>query len=99
MRVFISDSVSPDTAMLIVNALHFKASWAKSFEDGKKQEFTKEDGSKVSIPMMERVSIKQAVGQFTTDLVIGRSGSVTAVAIPYEVNQKMFLKNSTSDLR
>jgi len=80
----IIDSVSPDTAMLITNALYFKASWAKSFEDDKKQEFTKEDGSKVLIPMMKRVSIKQAVGRFTTNLVIGRSGSVTAVAIPYE---------------
>ena len=91
--------MSPDTAMLITNALYFKASWAKSFEDGKKREFTKEDGSKVLIPMMERVSIKQAVGRFTTNLVVGRSRNVTAVAILYEVNQKMFLKNSTSDLR
>merc|ERR1712209_209547 len=48
----IIDSVSPDTAMLIVNALHFKASWAKSFEDGKPQEFTKTDGTKTILNMM-----------------------------------------------
>jgi len=54
----IIDSVSPDTAMLIVNALHFKASWAKSFEDGKPQEFTKTDGSKTIINMMRRESKK-----------------------------------------
>merc|ERR1712038_851780 len=36
----IVDSVSPDTAALIVNALYFKASWAKSFEEGRPAEFT-----------------------------------------------------------
>merc|ERR1712223_2183872 len=80
----IIDSVSPDTAMLIVNALHFKASWAKSFEDGKPQEFTKTDGSKTIINMMRRESKKQAAGQFETELVKGRSNKCIALAIPYE---------------
>ena len=89
IRVFISDSVSPDTAMLIVNALHFKASWAKSFEDGKPQEFTKTDGSKTIINMMRRESKKQAAGRFETELVKGRSNKCIAVAIPYEVNDDL----------
>merc|ERR1711988_1250722 len=80
----IIDSVSPDTAMLIVNALHFKASWAKSFEDGKPQEFTKTDGSKTIINMMRRESKKQAAGRFETELVKGRSNKCIALAIPYE---------------
>merc|ERR1712018_752781 len=80
----IIDSVSPDTAALIVNALYFKASWAKSFEDGKPQEFTKFDGKKVVGPMMTRDSQKQAVAKFETELVQGRSKDVTAIAIPYK---------------
>jgi len=80
----IVDSVSPETAFLIVNALFFKASWAKSFDEGKPQEFTKINGNKVLIPMMNRDSKKQFVAQFTTELVEGRSDKCIALAIPYE---------------
>jgi len=80
----IVDSVSPETAFLIVNALFFKASWAKSFDEGKPTEFTKLSGQKVLIPMMNRDSKKQFVAQFTTDLVKGRSDKCIALAIPYE---------------
>lgn len=80
----IVDSVSPETAFLIVNALFFKASWAKSFDEGKPQEFTKLNGDKVLTPMMNRDSKKQFVAQFTTDLVKGRSDKCIALAIPYE---------------
>merc|ERR1711936_59271 len=80
----IIDQVSPDTAFLIVNALYFKASWAKSFEEGKSQEFTKFDGKKIIVPMMTRESKKQAAGRFTTELVKGRSDKCISVAIPYE---------------
>jgi serpin B len=80
----IIDQVSPDTAFLIVNALYFKASWAKSFEEGKPQEFTKFDGKKIIVPMMTRESKKQAAGRFTTELVKGRSDKCISVAIPYE---------------
>ena len=85
LHVYISDSVSPETAFLIVNALFFKASWAKSFDEGKPQEFTKINGQKVLTPMMNRDSKKQFVAQFTTDLVKGRSDKCIALAIPYEV--------------
>jgi len=80
----IIDSVSPDTAALIVNALYFKASWAKSFEDGKPQEFTIFNGKKVLVNMMTRDSQKQAVAKFETELVQGRSNKCIALAIPYE---------------
>ena len=85
LHIYISDSVSPETAFLIVNALFFKASWAKSFDEGKPQEFTKINGNKVLIPMMNRDSKKQFVAQFTTELVEGRSDKCIALAIPYEV--------------
>ena len=77
--------MSPETAFLIVNALFFKASWVKSFDEGKPQEFTKINGQKVLTPMMNRDSKKQFVAQFTTDLVKGRSDKCIALAIPYEV--------------
>jgi len=80
----IVDSVSPETAFLIVNAVFFNASWAKSFEEGKPQEFTKINGNKVLTPMMNRASKKQFVAQFTTELVEGRSDKCIALAIPYE---------------
>merc|ERR1712141_865962 len=70
----IIDSVSPDTAALIVNALYFKASWAKSFEEGKPAEFTKFNGRKVVVSMMTRDSQKQAVGRFNADIVNGPRG-------------------------
>jgi len=77
----IIDSVPSDTAALIINALYFKASWAKSFEDGKPQEFTMFNDSKVLVNMMTRDSQKQAVAHFSTDLIRGRA---VAVAIPYK---------------
>jgi len=82
----IIDSVSQDTAVLIVNALYFKASWAKSFKKGKKlQEFTKLDGQKVFTNMITRDSKKQAVARFTTNLLSGAGGDeCIALAIPYE---------------
>ena len=49
LHIYISDSVSPETAFLIVNALFFKASWAKSFDEGKPQEFTKLNGQKGAV--------------------------------------------------
>merc|ERR1712021_182692 len=83
----IIDSVAPDTAFLIVNALYFKASWAKSFDEGDLQEFTKLDGSRVTISMMRRESKKQAAGKFETELVKGRSNKCIALAIPYEADE------------
>jgi len=81
----IIDSVSPDTAALIVNALYFKASWAKSFEEGRPAEFTMFNNRKVIVPMMTRDSQKQAVGRFNSDIIKGNKGdSAIVVAIPYK---------------
>merc|ERR1712142_727267 len=82
----IVDSVDPNTAALIVNALYFKAPWAKSFDDGEEQEFTilSTRRQRKIIRMMTRDSQKQAVATFSTSLVQGKSDQVLAVAIPYK---------------
>ena len=74
----------PETTLLIVNALYFKASWSYVFdEDDRRQIFTKTDGTKVKIPMLTRISQQQIASKFETDIV--RNMPFTAVAIPYEV--------------
>ena len=92
----ILDSVPPETTLLIVNALYFKASWSYVFdENDERQQFTKADGSKVIIPMLTRISQQQTAAKFNTDLV--RNMPFTAVAIPYEVgyiNQIISCKSS-----
>merc|ERR1711992_119080 len=82
----IVDSVDPNTAALIVNALYFKAPWAKSFDDGEEQEFTilSTRRQRKIIRMMTRDSQKQAVATFSTSLVQGKSDQVLAVAKPYK---------------
>ena len=80
----ILDSVPPETTLLIVNALYFKASWSYVFDvDDTRRQFIKKDGSKVKIPMLTRISQQQTAAKFNTDLV--RNMPFTAVAIPYEV--------------
>ena len=91
IRISILDSVAPDTAFLIVNALYFKASWAKSFDEGDLQEFTNLDGKREPIRMLKRESKKQAAGRFETELVQGRSNKCITLAIPYEVRNYFFL--------
>merc|ERR1712241_130711 len=82
----IVDSVDPNTAALIVNALYFKAPWAKSFDEGEEQEFTilSLRRERKIIRMMTRDSQKQAVATFRTSLVQGTNDKVLAVAIPYK---------------
>ena len=77
--------MAPDAALLIVNALFFSGSWAKSFDEGKPQLFTLFNGTQILVPMMNRDSKKQVAAHFTTELVRGRSDKCIALAIPYEV--------------
>ena len=44
------------TAAVLTNAVWFKADWTVPFEDGATGEFTRGDGSKLSIYMMERIA-------------------------------------------
>lgn len=44
------------TAAVLTNAVWFKADWSVPFEDGSTGEFTRGDGTKMSIYMMERIA-------------------------------------------
>ena len=44
------------TAAVLTNAVWFKADWSVPFEDGRTGEFTRGDGSKLDIYMMERIA-------------------------------------------
>lgn len=47
------------TAAVLTNAVWFKADWTVPFEDGSTGEFTRGDGSKIDIYMMERLAPMQ----------------------------------------
>jgi len=49
-----ADSVGPDTRMVLVNAIYFKADWLDQFDanDTYDREFNLLDGSRVTVPMM-----------------------------------------------
>lgn len=47
------------TAAVLTNAVWFKADWTVPFEDGSTREFTRGDGSKIDIYMMERLAPMQ----------------------------------------
>ena len=52
----ILDEANPATKLLLINALYFKAQWAHPFckEVTKDDTFTKADGEKVTVPMMQQ---------------------------------------------
>lgn len=51
-----SGSFNHLTAAVLVNAVWFKADWSVPFDDGGSGEFTRGDGSKLDIAMMERIA-------------------------------------------
>ena len=78
----IINSVPPDVAFLIVNALYFKAAWTVVFDqDPEPQEFTLSSGRKIQVPMMSRTSFHNYAAKFTTDLLPNME--FLALAIPY----------------
>lgn len=72
----IVDSLDPVLAALLVNAIYFDAAWTMQFDpnDTRRQMFTREDGSVVSIDMMsmQNVEVRRAGGT-----------SYSAIELPY----------------
>ena len=86
-----TDSVPSETALLIVNALYFKAAWSYVFDEVVQQQpFTKTNGKRILIPMVKRTSRQQVATIFQSELV-SRQSNFTAVAIPYEVQRNLQL--------
>lgn len=52
-----ADSISPQTRLLLTNAVHFKAGWFSPFEveDTQDRNFTLVDGSLVRVPLMSKI--------------------------------------------
>ncbi|AKQ43003.2 hypothetical protein CP97_00340 [Aurantiacibacter atlanticus] len=80
------------TAAVLTNAVWFKADWTVPFEDGTTGEFTRGDGSKVPIYMMERLGSMQ----------YRETGDGQSVALPYGDGRfvmEVFLPKDISTLR
>lgn len=50
------DEIDPDTLLVLINAIYFKGSWTQAFDPAltSEQPFTREDGSEVMVPLMQR---------------------------------------------
>lgn len=80
------------TAAVLTNAMWFKADWTEPFEDGATGEFTRGDGSKLPIYMMERLESMQ----------YRETGDGQAVALPYGDGRfvmEVFLPKNMNTLR
>ena len=56
--LFGEDTITPDTLLVLANAIFFKAAWAAPFDEAATEEapFTRVDGSQVEVQMMRRQS-------------------------------------------
>ena len=81
------------TAAVLTNAVWFKADWTSPFEDGVQGEFTRGDGSKVPIYMMERLG----------SMHYRETRDGQAVVLPYGKSQRfvmeVFLPRDAQTLR
>lgn len=65
--------LDPNTAAILTNALYFKGKWRSPFVDSRSSQFTRGDGSKIAVDLMEQI------GRF--DYREDRNGQ--AIALPY----------------
>ena len=76
------ESVSADIALLIVNALYFKAPWNLKFDAiPELKPFTLTNGTKVLTKMMVGDSKNYASSTISIDKI----GEITALSVPYKV--------------
>lgn len=72
----IVDSLDPALAMLLANAIYFDGAWTTQFDpaDTRRQAFTREDGSTVTVDMMSLADL---------DVRRAHGGNYSAVELPY----------------
>jgi len=72
-------SIDPATRLVITNAIYFKGSWVKQFDEEKTTEenFRTGTGSTVRVPMMQRIDEDAIYGYAETD-------SLQVLSMPYE---------------
>ena len=79
---FFPDSIPADIALLIVNALYFKAPWNLKFDTiPEPQPFTLTNGTEVLTKMMVGDSKNYASSTINIDKI----GEITALSVPYKV--------------
>ena len=79
---FFPDSIPADIALLIVNALYFKAPWNLKFEAlPDLKPFTLSNGTEVQTKMMVGDSKNYA----SSNINIDKIGEITALSVPYKV--------------
>jgi serpin B len=92
-KIVSPDSLGPDTAALLTNALHFKGKWSDPFEDVVDRPFTRGDGSRVTMKMMRQA------GSYR----YRRTEEGQAVALPYgregRFVMEIFLPRDAATLR
>jgi serpin B len=75
--------LTPETVLVLTNAIYFNAAWAYPFNESDTQdgEFSKSDGAKVTVPMM----------QGTKEIPYGAGAGYEAVMVPYDGNELSML--------
>ena len=75
----ILDELNPTSLLVMLNAVNFKATWTDQFDknDTKEENFTLDNGTKKSLPMMHRKAFIQCYGNDT----------YTALMLPYGGNE------------
>ena len=79
---FFPDSIPADIALLIVNALYFKAPWNLKFDTiPEPQAFILTNGTEVQTKMM----IGDSKNYASSTINIDKIGEITALSVPYKV--------------
>lgn len=80
----IIDELNPQDLLILMNAVYFNATWTEKFDekDTKQEAFTKADGSKETIPMMQRKARIQ----------YNESDMFTAISLPFGSGDKWSMR-------
>lgn len=75
-------TVTPDTKMILVNAIYFLADWATAFDPADTYDagFTRLDGSSVTVPMM-RMSLEEVEDE---GIEVGWTNDASVIKLPYQ---------------
>ena len=83
-QLFSEGSLSRETALVLANALYFKAFWEEPFEPQytQKQEFTRTNGEKVKVAMMRKGSVERS--EHLPELQYVKQNWGQTVILPYQ---------------
>jgi serpin B len=87
IREMITPPLSPDIAMLLINAIYFNGKWKYEFDEANTSDmpFYPEDGPEVNVPMMNQelnVKINSQAGFMMLELPYGQGNYVMDILLP-----------------